>query len=105
MMADTVKLTSPNISVLMRDGTSWTVQTENEDLVSWDMVRAPRKWPKLDDAPFLWLTFLAWNAGKRDGLHELPWDQFKTDCRQVSTADSDDEAENVGPTLSAVEQG
>lgn len=87
----------------MRDGSSWDVQTENEDLVSWDMTRGPRKWPKGDEAPFLWLTFLAWNAGKRQHLHELAWDAFRVDCRQVTTTDdSDDEDETMGPTRLAV---
>lgn len=43
------------------------IQTINPDLVRWDMTRAKHNWPKTEDAPQLWLTFLGWAACRREG--------------------------------------
>lgn len=74
------ELFAPRIEVTLDDGAAWTVQTANPDLVAWDMTAARHRWPPVKDAPFLWLTFIAWHASRRKG--QLPdrgmtWEQFR----------------------------
>lgn len=63
------KLATPKIHVVMHDGSEFDVQAYNVDLVAWDRERARQKWPKPDEAPFLWMNYLAWHAlTKTQGL-------------------------------------
>lgn len=62
-MAD-VKLSSPRLRVILADETEQIIQCTNADLVRFDLTRAKQRWPGPQEAPFLWLTFIAW-AGLR----------------------------------------
>ena len=66
-MADTVRLAIPRLEVTMDDGSTFDVQALNPDLLRYDRTAAKHGWPSPTDAPFLWLTFLAWSAGRRTG--------------------------------------
>lgn len=92
-MSDTPKLTAPRLVVVLDDGATWETQTTNKDLVTWDKTRIRQRppWPKLDDAPMLWLTFLAWNASRRDGSTALAYAEFEDRCVSVSSLDDDDD--------------
>jgi hypothetical protein len=95
----TVKLTSPRVSVVFENGRApLEVQTDNRDLIAWDETRARHKWPKFEDAPFVWLTFLAWHAARRTGAIEtgLTYEAWKGEVLQVAALDDDDE--NGRPT-------
>ena len=101
-----VELFAPAITVTLDDGTTWTIATGNPDLVAWDMTAAKHKWPGVKDAPFLWLTFLAWHASRRKGALPDPgmtWEQFKTRAENVVGPDGDDDDDAgmiaVRPTL------
>lgn len=63
-MAD-VRLTTPRLRIVLGDDSEVTVQATNADLVRWDVTRAKHKWPAIKEAPFLWLTFVAWAALRR----------------------------------------
>lgn len=74
------------------------VETANPDLVAWDLHRARNKWPSHDDAPMLWLTFVAWRAMRRLNLTAVTWDDFSTvHCLDVDVVRTDD----VDPTRTA----
>ena len=45
----------------MLDGSEHRFRAINADLVSWDRARAKAGWPGPGDAPFLWMTYLAWH--------------------------------------------
>jgi hypothetical protein len=67
-MADkTPQLDTPYLRVTMADGRTFDVQTENPDMVLFDLERAKRKWPTFQDAPFLWVSYLAYSKLKRSG--------------------------------------
>ena len=61
------------------------VSTDNRDAVRWELTRNQRNWPAGQDAPLLWLTFLAWAAAKRTGLTDLDFDTFQASAVQVAT--------------------
>lgn len=90
----THKLSSPLVRVTRADGTELQVQTANPDLVLWDMTRTKHRWPKFDEAPFLWLTFIAWAAARRTAAipADLTWDQWRADVLDVADASDSDEA-------------
>jgi hypothetical protein len=67
-MADkTPQLDTPHIRVTMADGREFDVQTENPDMVLFDLERSKRKWPTFQEAPFLWISYLAYSKLKRSG--------------------------------------
>jgi len=91
------RLFSPRIRVIMQpegeaEPKPIDVQTTNADLVLWDRTRVTHKWPKFDDAPFLWLTFLSWAALRRNG--EIPLDvkyeAFEKRTLSIENIDEDD---------------
>lgn len=85
-------LKTPQVRIqLEQDGTTdvleLDVQTDNRDMIQWDVTRARRDWPKGQEAPALWLTFLAWHALHRTGGTALQLDAFLASCIDVSSID------------------
>jgi hypothetical protein len=101
-MADEHRLTVPRIEVTLNDGTTFVVQALNPDLIRWDRQASKLGWPAPSVAPFLWLTFLAWSAAKREGAipSETSWETFgDTLCVQVrSLTDEVGDLDGVDPT-------
>jgi hypothetical protein len=104
-------LAAPIVRVTLEDGdnlSEYVVQTDNRDNVAWDMTRGRKKWPQFNEAPFLWLTFLAWSAMRRGGDTSLSVDDFlercvsaqavKQDGTAVSAEDAAAEDISVDPT-------
>lgn len=78
------RLAAPLITYVLGDGDEKTVQPVNADLLRWDRTRNAKKWPGPDDAPFLWLTFLAWAALKRLGEVDVSLEEFEDLCVSVA---------------------
>lgn len=96
-----VALSTPVITVVMDDDREMTVQCVNADLLAWDRTRVAKRWPKSEDAPFPWLTFLAWHALKRTGqIDGMALPDFETACLQVTARE-----QPVDPTQPAVAEG
>jgi hypothetical protein len=96
-----VRLSTPRLRVIRAsDETPFEVQTINPDLVLWDRTRAKHKWPKIDDAPFLWLTFIAWAAARRSRVigPEITYEAFEADTLAVEALEDDDDETGL-PTL------
>lgn len=101
-MAD-FKLTSPRLAVYRGQLDApevIEVQTLNPDLIAWDMTRAKHKWPKTEDAPFKWLTFIAWHAARRSGAipTDLTYEAWEGSTLTVVNLDGDEEGTTVDPT-------
>jgi len=84
-----------------------TVQTDNRDMVRWDRARAAKKWPDFQQAPALWLTFIAWAAIRRigDPVHTGDYDSFEGRCVDVMAVDENgdpmkpgEQGDEVDPT-------
>jgi len=114
MASEEVRLETPRVKVVMDDGRVLVTQVRNPDYLSWDRTAAKHHWPKMSDAPLTWLTFVAWNALKREGqIDGMTWEDFsETRAWQVSTGDGDgnatdseSEVEGVVPTLPGPEPG
>lgn len=86
------RLRSPRINVLRDGHEPLELQTDNRDLIMWDQTRIRHKWPKFDEAPFLWLTFLSWAAARRTGAitTEHKFEVWRDEVIEVTTVDDDD---------------
>lgn len=96
-MAD-YTISSPHLQVLrgsMDAPEVIEVQTLNPDLIAWDMTRAKHRWPEVKDAPFLWLTFIAWHAARREGMipPDLTWEVWRDSTLTVTNLGGDEEAD------------
>ena len=92
------RFATPTLSVLMDDGAELTVRTLNIDMLKWDRERAKHRWPKGDEAPFVWMTFLAWHALRREGLiPDCSLAEFEQRCQAVTSEDPDDAADPTSP--------
>lgn len=99
-----VRLSSPRV-VVVRDGQpDLEIQTTNPDLVAWDLTRAKQRpmWPKFDEAPFLWLTFLAWHGARRTGAIPvaMTFERWRDEVLDVSAVE-DEEPDAGNPTQQA----
>lgn len=101
MAGTDVTLTSPKIKVIFPNGREpLVVQTILSDLVQWDITAHKHKWPKYDEAPWLWLSFLSWSAARRlgedNGQTYEQWRASVLECVPVDT-------ETVDPTQAGAE--
>jgi hypothetical protein len=73
-----VRLALPRVEVTLDDGSTLQAQVINSDMVRWDRTAAKHGWPTVQTAPFLWLTFVAWSALRREGAigEDVGWDAF-----------------------------
>jgi len=89
------RLGTPLVKVVRQTDPDKTleVQTTNADLVLWDRTRAKHKWPKFDDAPFLWLTFISWAGARRSGLitPDFTYEQWERDVLSADATDDEDD--------------
>lgn len=95
-----VKLSTPRLIIKREGHDDLEVQATNADLVLWDKTRFKHRWPTVQDAPFLWLTFIAWAAGRRTGALplDMKYEQFEAETLEVETVDdSDDDADDADP--------
>jgi len=99
------KLTTPRVRFVLDDDSEHEVQVLNVDLLAWDRDRARRGWPAADQAPFVWLTYLAYKAGLRLGLiPQMTLDEFETKALEVEAISPDETTgvSEVDPTPPAV---
>lgn len=106
-MAD-YTITSPRLQVVrgsLEDPEVLEVQTLNPDLILWDMTSARHKWPPVKDAPFMWMTFLAWAALRREARipTDLTWEVWRETTLNITNLAEDDDEQAVDPTQQAAE--
>lgn len=85
-------LTIPRITVVPMVGDPWEVQALNPDLLLYEDTAATHRWKGgATEAPFRWMTFLAWAASKRVGRigPEMTWDRFKAEIAEIRDAGGD----------------
>jgi hypothetical protein len=83
------------VRVRREDAEPFEVQTDNRDLILWDQTRIRHKWPKFEDAPFLWLTFISWAAARRTGAigADVKFETWRDEVVEVAAqTDEDDDA-------------
>lgn len=92
------KLSTPRMLVRLAsdDEKTLDIQATNRDLVLWDETRVKHRWPKFDDAPFLWLTFLSWSAARRTGVisPDTKFEEWKNDVLDISNVEDDGDTGN-----------
>jgi len=103
----TVRLNTPLCRVV-RDGMDdLEVQTINPDLVLWDRTRYRHKWPPINEAPMLWMTFITWAGARRLGAipEDYTYERWETDVIEVEVLNADTDDETGLPTLPGVAPG
>lgn len=100
---DKAGLALPRLRVTVADGTEYEVQAYNPDLLAFEDTAAKHRWKGPADAPFRWLTFLAWSASRRAGHidNTVTWEQFAATTLQVRNLEND----TANPTREAPEIG
>lgn len=98
------------LTVELKDGTVHDLQIGNPSLVAWDRARSTMNWPKIDEAPFLWMTWISWHHMKATGLipADTKYEKFEAElCAAVGdTVDEAAEGEEpdaVDPTATTPE--
>lgn len=104
-----VKLSSPRVLVIREGYSDLEVQTTNADMVRWDLTRPKQRppWPAFDQAPMLWMTFLAWSAARRTGAIDdaVKWETWLAEVLEVRPLDDpDDETAGTGAPFPDGEQ-
>jgi hypothetical protein len=105
-----VKLSCPRVVVIREGLPDLEVQTTNADMVRWDLTRPKQRppWPAFNEAPMLWMTFLAWAAARRIGAIEqsVTWERWSAEVLEVRPVqDPDDEAAGTGAPFPQGQQG
>ena len=89
-------LATPRLRLILSDpefpgddeGKDYAVQVRNVDLCSWDRERARYGWPKGEDAPFIWMTYIGWKALIRTGqIGQCTLTEFEQRCLSVESVD------------------
>ena len=92
------KVIAPRLLVLTDDDLEYDIQTDNRDMVRYDMHAAKQKWPAAQDAPMLYLTFLAVSALRRE--KKLNVTDFDTGVdKLLSVVPVDEDGELLGEDL------
>lgn len=100
------QLSAPKVVVLLEtpgtdELTEYTVQTDNRDAIQWDVSRGRRGWPAFNEAPMLYMTFLAWHAMHRTGATKQSLDEFMKDAAEVKVLTVDGKAVAPGEATEA----
>lgn len=92
------RLTTPTLRVVMLDGAEHVVQAINVDMVAWDRDRAKHNWPSPQDAPFIWLNYLAWHVLTKTQklLPPMSLRDFEEAAAEVSARGPDDDEDDAG---------
>lgn len=90
-------MSGQRVRVCLEGGDPYEVRTTNADRVRFDLTAPKHKWPDAQTAPFLWFTFLAWSASRREGRTELRFEQFADATLEVEALDVTDD-DGVRPT-------
>jgi len=95
-----VRLISPRVRVTRDGHEAIELQTDNRDLIRWDQTRLRHKWPTMDAAPFLWMTFISWAAARRTGAipEDYRYETWEAEVLEVQAlTDEDDTGIPTGP--------
>lgn len=100
---DKTGLALPLLRVMAADGSTYQVQAYNPDLIAFEETAAKHRWKGPSEAPFRWLTFLAWSASRRTGVIDqtVSWDSFSASTLQVRNMES----ATANPTQEAPDPG
>lgn len=100
-----VLLTGQRVRVVLLDGSDYVVKTIQADRVRYDLTAPRHKWPEGTRSPFLWFTFLAWSAARREQLTTLQFEQFHEQCVSTKALDHDPDEDDVTPTSPGQQPG
>lgn len=85
------------LDVELNTGEVHTIRVTNRSKVAYDLTRPKRKWDPADEAPFIFLTFLAFHALVIvEKLVDCKWEQFVDEvCVEIASHDGQDAEQKV----------
>lgn len=87
------RMVSPRLLVTLDDGNEYDIQTDNRDMVRFDLLKGRKQWPSMQEAPMLWVTVLAWSCLARES--KLPEDVEKGIDRIIAVEALDEDGNVV----------
>jgi hypothetical protein len=103
-----IKLTTPRVLIIREGHEPLEVQTDNRDLVRYDLTRPKQRpaWPDPTEAPSFWLTFIAWSAANRQGAipTDMKWEPWLEQVLNIQQID-DENPNSDGEPFPQGEQG
>ena len=87
------RMVAPQLLVVLDNENEYTIQTDNRDIVRFDLMRSRKNWPTMQEAPMLWLTVLAWSALSREG--ELEGKDAEAELDRILSVEVVDDEGNV----------
>lgn len=93
-----MKFITPKLSVQLENPgsdeiTEYVVQTDNRDMVAFDLTRSRKGWPSMDEGNMFWMNFLAHHALSKRGGVQISFDDFL--ARAINVVPVDEEGEEV----------
>lgn len=89
-------LEKTKLTVELVDGTVHDIVVGNASLCSWDRAHASYGWPSMQEAPFLWMSYIAWHHMKAAKLipSDTKYDVFESElCIAIGDTDAEAKAE------------
>lgn len=82
----------PELEVFLRDTDPFVVRIDQSAQVQWDLERAKRRWPPMDDAQALWSTYVSWAAARKAGrvAKDMPFDVFADQIERIDLVRDED---------------
>lgn len=97
----TASVSTSRFRITPLEGDPYVVRCRQTDFIAWDKTAPRMQWGTSRDVPFLFSSFIAWNAARREGMFPGSFDAF---CDSVSDLDplrDDDEDDTARPTQRA----
>lgn len=101
-------LDTPRVLVIMADGSMVDVQCEHPDLAMYDLERAKRKWPSIQEGPIWWLSWVAYSKLKRSGQlpdPKAPFEAWLLTTAGVKNLDEDGRIDELVATVGPTPEG
>ena len=81
--------------------TEYLVQTDNRDMVAFDLTRSRKNWPSMADGNVFWINFLAHHALSKRGGVAITFEDFLARAVSVTPVDEDGEDADLADAGSA----
>ena len=86
----------PELEVWLSGREPFTVRIDQAAQVQWDLERAKRRWPAMDEAQALWSTYVSWSAARKTSAinRDMPFDVYAESIERIDLV----RAEDADPT-------
>lgn len=97
----TASVSTARFRITPLTGDPYVVRCRQADFIAWDKTAPRMQWGSSRDVPFLFSSFLAWSAARREGRFAGTFDAFCDEVADLDPVRDDTEADVIPPTLPA----